>query len=138
MMDKITQPRRRNQKEFGRPKNISMNSRLAKVPGLKSLKETFKSGTIEKNTRENQSSTFEISSNPNNIHYDENVSHNIYSSKEQGKFNQTHTLNSNQRRARKNRKTDHESGGRRSAREPVVLKKVQGNEFNATEKPSGM
>ena len=99
MLDKISHPRRRQLREGVRPKNISMNSRSQKA-GLKSLKETLKSGTFERNNKENLSSTFEISSNPNNATGDEGRSHNLYEQVEGKRAGPSQTLNANVVRAK--------------------------------------
>lgn len=55
IFDKFSQSRRRPVKDFGRPKNLTSHAKAHRVMNFKCLKDTFKSGTIERVSRANQS-----------------------------------------------------------------------------------
>ena len=89
IFDKISNQRKRVIKDFTKPKNISVNNKLQKMINLRSLKETLKTGTIEKLNKEDNISVSNASSLKPSAKTDKNYSPNIYSNKEIIKINKT-------------------------------------------------
>ena len=90
IFDKFSHPRRRQTKDLTRPKNISSNPKNQKP--LKSLKESFKTGTMEKN-RESGSILSEVDLKAKEVPLERPAKANIYSNNEIGL---THTSNADQ------------------------------------------